>query len=639
MRVNHMYKFIGTFLLMAAFGAVLACGSSDEAAAPAAPAAATGSTAAPAAPAAPAAAAVAATPVPGKRGKQGIVQEAASTAITKSGTTSSGLLTLGMKSIGVPLFRAQEGAYPRNRTHWTLGIAETITYYEPGTENPTGMLAEKWEFADDMSEMVFTVRQDIPWHGDGKWGNVTAADFVYTINDMGADNINTKHDNGTEASQTWHPWYVKDEFTAVGPIKTIRHTWGEWDINRENSSASPIFSKKVYDTVGPEEAIVTMIATGPYEVQKWIAGEEFLGEAVPNHWRIQPAFQTLRALEVPEETTLLAMVRNGQVDIAEMSVKNIGLLSSEGFDVNSSLGMAWTQVIMYAGNYWQRTHSETGEQVPVQPGFNPESPWVGDPYANEPDPGTATQDKFDFNNDSMQNALKVRQALNMAIDRDAINEVIFAGLAQRADSVGVPNNSEAFQDKWITEFDPEGAKALLAEAGYENGFTMPYFFPPDFGLVSPEAAEAVANMWENIGIDVEIERTSYTTRRPTMIKREIDLPWYWMTGIDKVDYDGEQAWLATAHVGWQPGMQVAELWDYREKLHEAVDSGDRANVNKVVEERGDFLQKIMIMSPLADMPKLAVANPKTIKGSTEEWQMYTEHSGQLNNMETIQPAD
>jgi hypothetical protein len=70
-----------------------------------------------------------------------------------------------------------------------------------------------------------------------------------------------------------------------------------------------------------------------------------------------------------------------------------------------------------------------------------------------------------------------------------------------------------------------------------------------------------------------------------------------------------------------------------------VDSGDRANVNKVVEERGDFLQKIMIMSPLADMPKLAVANPKTIKGSTEEWQMYTEHSGQLNNMETIQPAD
>jgi len=39
------------------------------------------------------------------------------------------------------------------------------------------------------------------------------------------------------------------------------------------------------------------------------------------------------------------------------------------------------------------------------------------------------------------------------------------------------------------------------------------------------------------------------------------------------------------------------------------------------------------------MPKLAVANPKTIKGSTEEWQMYTEHSGQLNNMETIQPAD
>ena len=74
-------------------------------------------------------------------------------------------------------------------------------------------------------------------------------------------------------------------------------------------------------------------------------------------------------------------------------------------------------------------------------------------------------------------------------------------------------------------------------------------------------------------------------------------------------------------------------------MHDAVDSGDRAEVEKIVDERSDFLQEIMIMSPLADMPKLAVANPDTVKGDSKNWIMYTEHSGQLNNFETISPAD
>ncbi|GEM_PF-525521 len=625
---------LGIVCLMALFA--VACGADESEPAPAA-AAPTARAAAPAA-----APAATATPVPGKRGKQGVMQapptpKAVPAPATQAKPTQESLtLTVGMKSVGVPLFRGQEGAYPRNRTHWTLGVGETLTYWEPGTETVTGMIAETWEFTSDMEEFVFHVRKNVPFHKG--WGDVTAEDVVYTYNDVGADNPNTKHDNGTEVSQSYHPWYVKDEYTAVAPIKTVRLTWGEWDINRENSSANAIFSKKVFDEKGPEESITTMVATGPYEAQEWKAGEEFIGSAVPNHWRIQPAFQTLHAIEVPEETTLLAMVRNGQVDIAEMSVKNIGLLAGEGFDVNDSLGMAWTQVIFYAGNYWERLHNETGEVVPVQPGFNPESPWIGDPYDYDGgDP--ADQGTFNWDTDSMQNALKVRQALDMAIDRDAINNVIFAGLGKRADMMGVPNENPIFKDRWINEYNPDKAKQLLSDAGYPDGFTMPYFFPPDFGLVSPEAAEAVANMWENIGIDVEIERTAYTTRRPTMIKREINLPWYWMSGIDKVDYDAEQTWLATAHVGWQPGMQVPGLWDFRDRLHEAVDTGDRAEVEKIVDERSDFLQKIMIMSPLADMPKLAVANPDTVKAKSDQWIMYSEHSGQLNNFETIQPAD
>ena len=600
---------LATFLIMACGGA------QEETAEPAAPAAPAPQTTVPPAPTA--------TPVGG--GQAGRISPAslpaapAPTVVSVAETSEGpyGELRVGMKSVGVPLYRNQEGAYPRNRYHYAFASTETLTYWSPGTEDPTGLLAESWEFADDMSEFIFHMRQGVPFHKG--WGEMTAEDAAYSYNDAGADNPATKHDNGTEISQTYGVWFARDKYTAVAPIKTVRLTWGEWDINREGSSAANIFSKRVFDEEGPVASITTLVGTGPYDVQEWVSGERMTAEALPDHWRIVPKFHTLTALEIPEETTLLAMMRTEKLDISEMSVKNIGVLSDEGMDVNDTLGKAWTQVIFYAGNYWQKIHSETGEPVPRHSGFKPDHPWVGDP--DDPE--------------HFARALKVRQALNMAIDRDAINQSIMGGLARRADMLGVPNNTPYFRDRWITEYNPEMAKQLLAEAGYPDGFKMPYFFPPDFGLVSPEAAEAVAAMWENIGIDVAIERTAYTTRRPTMIDRSIDIPWYWMSTTDMVDYDSEQTWLATAHVGWQPGMQTPELWEFRKRLHEALDSEDEAQIRQVLDERSDFLQSIMIMSPIVDMPKLAVTNPETVG---QGWVMYDEGAGLFNNFETIEHA-
>ena len=140
MNKKLVLTMLGMFSMMAMFA--IACSSSDEeTAAPAA---------APAAAAAPAEAA--ATAVPGKRGKQGVNQTpptpkpaaAAPAPAAKEVPEAEKLtLTVGMKSVGVPLFRGQEGAYPRNRTHWTLGVGETLTYWEPGTVVASGVTSQQ----------------------------------------------------------------------------------------------------------------------------------------------------------------------------------------------------------------------------------------------------------------------------------------------------------------------------------------------------------------------------------------------------------------------------------------------------------------------------------------------------------------
>ncbi len=136
-------------------------------------------------------------------------------------------------------------------------------------------------------------------------------------------------------------------------------------------------------------------------------------------------------------------------------------------------------------------------------------PWVGDPFeggGEEFNPDTA----------SMQSSLKVRQALRMAIDREALNDVILGGLGKPAYLAGQTLNDPVILEngaEWELPYDVDGAKALLADAGYGDGFEVTFWA----GLSNEdvELSDAIAADWlNNFNITAVHDRRTYSTIRP-----------------------------------------------------------------------------------------------------------------------------
>jgi ABC-type transport system substrate-binding protein len=105
----------------------------------------------------------------------------------------------------------------------------------------------------------------------------------------------------------------------------------------------------------------------------------------------------------------------------------------------------------------------------------------------------------------------VRQALNYAVDRSAVTQALFGSYGQADDETAVPGY-EGYNsaDANLYPYNPAKAKALLAQAGYPNGFTLPLLA---FNLQPGEItlAQAVASYWSNIGVNVQITTPSTGT--------------------------------------------------------------------------------------------------------------------------------
>ncbi len=130
--------------------------------------------------------------------------------------------------------------------------------------------------------------------------------------------------------------------------------------------------------------------------------------------------------------------------------------------------------------------------------------------------------------------LKVRQALNIALDRTSINKALFAGTAQPAWSI-FPSSS-AYYDKSLTNiyaYNPEKARKLLAQAGYKNGFTLTMMPWPD--TQADQMAAVLQSQWKKIGVKTTIIQTSnYVTDLFQDNKAELGLNPATLSGVQEI---------------------------------------------------------------------------------------------------------
>jgi peptide/nickel transport system substrate-binding protein len=100
---------------------------------------------------------------------------------------------------------------------------------------------------------------------------------------------------------------------------------------------------------------------------------------------------------------------------------------------------------------------------------------------------------------------RVRQALNLAVNRAAIVERVLQGAAKPAGQIVPPGFVGHDPDLAPPAYDPDRARALLAEAGFPNGFRVTIHSPNNRYVEDDKTAQAVAQMWTRIGLEARVE--------------------------------------------------------------------------------------------------------------------------------------
>ena len=485
---NHKLMILGPLALLLA--AILACGSS---------ATATPIAAAPV----PTTAAAAPTAMPSGGGASAPAATASPTKAPEVMAKPSGTISVGQKELGPYFGSPKLAGNPQIFLNNTAPITETLGISAFDSSDVLPYLAESWDISPDGQVWTFQIRKGVQFHKG--FGEMTVDDVVFSYDQLAnsekhARASNAKKiffaDTGNQSTPDDYTWRV-DTGSPFSDIPILELLAGP------RATQAWIVSKKQFEQEGEEEANRNTAATGPFEIDEWKTGEYWKMKAVENHWRQTPYFAELVEWEIPEESARVAGFKTGNLDTFVMALDSISEVESvDGASLMQVPNAGQSGLNIYGQTYLP-ARDGGGE---MWPNYNPELPWVSS--------------TSDTSSDEWDAARKVRLALSIAIDRQTIVDELLLGFGHPLvlrDWAG-PDEPRLPADM-VWAFDPERAKSLLAEAGYPNGFDLT-LSPALRGAPSEvEACEAVAQYWDDIGINVTFQNIPYGTLRPTIVAR------------------------------------------------------------------------------------------------------------------------
>jgi peptide/nickel transport system substrate-binding protein len=241
--------------------------------------------------------------------------------------------------------------------------------------------------------------------------------------------------------------------------------------------------EEYFNEVGADGFLSDPVGSGPYTFVEWVKDEQLVLEANPNYWRGAQSIETVIFRPIPEASTRLAALEAGDVNIiAEVPTLYVNQ-PAENVEIATIPG---TRAFFLALN------------VNVAP--------------------------FDD--------VRVRQAMNYAIDTEALVEFVLNGLARTIDNPLLPE-AFGYSETPVYSYDPELALSLLADAGYADGFEMEL----DTYAAGKEMSEAIAGQLSEVGITANItvyEGSALTARKEPGYSQTYFGSW----GNSEADADG-----------------------------------------------------------------------------------------------------
>jgi peptide/nickel transport system substrate-binding protein len=309
----------------------------------------------------------------------------------------------------------------------------------------------KLVFIRGRQDLTFKIRKDIKFHNGDQ---LTANDVKFSVDRFASQ----------ESTNPWSPYlrnnldrtFVQDDYTFVyvsknpEPPLVIPFSW------------TRIIPKGYFEKVGQEGFRKAPIGSGPWKFVEFVSKTRFKAEANVNHWETVPTYQYYLELMVPEEATRLALLKRGDVDLAFgiTTDRLLELRDKEGFKLQS-LGLPTLWNISFSSTF--TTTKPTGD-------------------------------------------IRVRQAMSYAINRQEISTGFYKGLAVPGGRWFMDPSSYGWSDAWKADpYDPDKAKALLAEAGYPAKFAdqkINYYVAPGPGV---DQAQLLQSYWNKVGIKVDIQ--------------------------------------------------------------------------------------------------------------------------------------
>lgn len=340
-------------------------------------------------------------------------------------------------------------------------IFETLTKINPdGSVSP--LLAESWEVSPDLKTYTFKLRKGVKFQ-NGEPFNAAAVKFSY---DRAGGEKSTNKDKRTFANLTTQ---MVDEHTLVVLNKDI-----DPDLLFALGQATAI----IVEPKSADTNATKPVGTGPYQLGAWNKGSSVVLTAWDG-FRAASTIKLRRATFrfISDPAAQVAALLAGDVDLfPRVTPRSVPQFKSNPrFQVLVSGSRAKTILAM------------NNARKPLQD-------------------------------------VRVRRAMNMAIDRKAIVQRIMDGMATPAYQYMPDGMFGALPQAPEIKYDPEGAKKLLAEAGYPNGFELTISSTNDRYVNDAQVSQAVAQYFTRIGIKTNVDAMTASIYFPKRAKREFSLP-------------------------------------------------------------------------------------------------------------------
>jgi len=320
-------------------------------------------------------------------------------------------------------------------------------------------LAESWKPINDTT-WEFKLRKGVKWHDGSPF---TADDVIFTFDRV------PKVPN----SPSSFALYTKGKTLKKIDDYTIHIiTEKPYPLMANDVSTINIVSRKYGEgaTTGDYNSGKATIGTGPYKFVEWVPSDRLILVKNPDYWGKKAQFDKVIYKPIRSDPARVAALLAGDVDMIDV------VPTADIEKLEKSPNVVVSQGVSNRVIYLHLDHERDN------------SPFI-----------TGTGGKNPLKD------LRVRKAISKAINRPAIVERVMEGVALPAGQL-LPEGFFGVSPNLKPEaYDPEGAKKLLAEAGYPNGFGLTLHGPNDRYINDHKICQAIGQMLTRLGIKTQVE--------------------------------------------------------------------------------------------------------------------------------------